>query len=42
MEAIKDFKNCGEEFVSFEEFCKLRRAMSGREKHAFFCFFKAV
>jgi hypothetical protein len=41
-EAIKDFKICGEEFFTFEEFCKLlRRATSGREKRAFFWFFKA-
>ena len=35
----KDFKTRGEEFFSFEEFCKLRRAASDREKRAFFFFF---
>ena len=35
----KDFKKRGEEFYTFEEFCKLRRATSDREKNAFFWFF---
>ena len=35
-ESIKDFKNCGEGFFTFEEFCTLRRATSDREKRAFF------
>ena len=38
-DAIKDFKKRGEEFFTFEEFCKLRRSTSEREKRAFFWFF---
>ena len=34
--AIADFKKRGEEFFSFEEFCKLRRVTTEREKrHSF-------
>ena len=40
-DAIKDFKNLGEEFFTFDKFCKLRRATSDREKRAFFWFFNA-
>ncbi len=39
IDAIKDCKMCGEEFFTFKEFCKLRRATSEREKRAFFWFF---
>jgi hypothetical protein len=35
----KDFKTRGEDFFTFEEFCKLRTATSDREKRAFFFFF---
>ena len=38
-DAIKDCKRRGEEFFTFEEFCKLRRSTSEREKTAFFWFF---
>jgi hypothetical protein len=34
-----EFKNRGEEFFTFEEFCKLRRATTDRERKAFFWFF---
>ena len=37
--AITEFKQCGEEFYSINEFCKLRRATTEREKSAFFWFF---
>jgi hypothetical protein len=37
----KDFKKRGEEFFTIEEFCKLRRATSDREKRAFFWFFES-
>jgi hypothetical protein len=37
----KDFKNCGEEFFTLEDVCKLRRATSDGEKRVFFWFFKA-
>ena len=37
--AIAEFKQRGEEFYSFDEFCKLRRATTEREKNAFFWFF---
>lgn len=33
------FKNRGEDFFTFEELCKLRRATTEREKKAFFWFF---
>jgi hypothetical protein len=33
------FKNCEEEFFTFDEFCKLRRATTDRERKAFFWFF---
>ena len=36
---LLDFRKCGEDFFSFEEFCKLRRATPEREKRAFFWFF---
>ena len=39
--AIKDFKNRGGEFFTFDKFCKLRRATSDREKRAFVWFFNA-
>jgi hypothetical protein len=39
IEAIKDCKIHGEEFFIFDEFCKLRRVTSEREKRAFFWFF---
>ena len=31
---MKDFKNRGEDFFTFEEFCTLRRATSDRERSA--------
>ena len=37
--AIADFKKGSEDFFTFEEFCKLRRATTEREKRAFFWFF---
>ena len=37
--AIADFKKHGKDFFSFEEFCKLRRVTTEREKRAFFWFF---
>jgi hypothetical protein len=37
--AIADFKKRGEDFFTIEEFCKLRRATTEREKRAFFWFF---
>ncbi len=40
-EAIKGFKNCGEEFLTLDEFGELRRATSDGEKHAFFWILKA-
>ena len=40
-DVIKDFNNHSEEFFAFDEFCKLRRATSDREKRAFFWFFNA-
>jgi hypothetical protein len=39
IDAIKECKIRGEEFYTFEEFCKLRRATSEREKRAFLGFF---
>lgn len=40
-DAIKDCKKRREEFFTFEEFCKLRRASTEREKRAFFWFFNS-
>jgi hypothetical protein len=37
--AMAEFKQRGEEFYSFDKFCKLRRATTEREKNAFFWFF---
>jgi hypothetical protein len=37
--AIANFKKRGEDFFTFEEFCKLRRAATERERRAFFWFF---
>ncbi len=37
--AIADFNNCGEDFFTIEEFCKLRRATTERERRAFFWFY---
>ncbi len=36
--AIANFKKRGEDFFTFEEFCKLRRAATERERRAFFGF----
>ena len=33
------FKNCEEEFFTFDELCKLRQATTDRERRAFFWFF---
>ena len=38
----KDFKTRGDEFFTFEEFCKLRTATSERDKRAFFFFFNDI
>ena len=38
-DAMKDFKNRGEDFFTFEEFCTLRRATSDRERSACTWFF---
>jgi hypothetical protein len=40
-EAIKDFKNRGEESFPLEEFCMLRKAMSDWEKRAFYWLVRA-
>jgi hypothetical protein len=37
--AIADLKKRGEDFFTIEEFCKLRRATTERERRAFFWFF---
>ncbi len=37
--AIADFNKRGEDFLTIEEFCKLRRATMDRERRAFFWFY---